>query len=133
MSDTLQSILATLLPSPVPATATQFSSGNTTAVAAAATPQTVRAAVTDKKKWITQACAINPTTGEDAILTILADTTVLFRLPATNLAEAPAQPMAGLVVNFNPPLEVEAGAAIKVGCVGDVGDSWLSVNGFEEA
>ena len=115
----------------VPYDATPFASYNATAVALIATPQTVRAAVTGKKKWIRSCFAVNATTGEDVLISLQdsADTAYAIMVPqdidATTSGSATQ-------IFFDPPVEIPAGLAVEALASADLGDSYLNVTGWEE-
>lgn len=115
----------------IPATATPFVGVST--VVTTTTPVAVRAAVSSKKKWITKARAANPTPAEQAVIIIEDDTGTPVRLGLL----MPGDPAVGGCGKdecvFDPPVEVAAGKAINARAHASLGDSFVMVEGFEEA
>jgi len=132
MSDPIQGLAANGLPKALPADAVPFSSANATALAATATPKEVKAAVSGKRHFITEAIAVNITTGEDAV-TLLQDeddTVHAVLLPA-DAGTVGREGQAGKYT-FDPPLVIASGKAIEIhnGAASDIGDVFCSVNGY---
>lgn len=122
-----QQSIAQRLMGGVPTTATPFSSSNTTLVTSTAV-QVVRAAVTSKKKWITWISVSNPTAAETPIITVQDDTGT----PVVIDTFAPGA-VGSLRRTYEPPIEVAAGKQIGAKADSSVGDTTVTVGGFEQA
>ncbi len=133
MDTSLQTVADTIaiLPSGLPDVPTAFNACNATAVAASATPRTIIAAGgAGKSYYITQIIATNPTTGEKAVLVLQDEDDVKYAVViAANRDEAAASPAAG-VYEFYPPLKTPANKALEVGCIGEIGDSYMTISGY---
>lgn len=101
-----------------------FTATNADAIAAAATPRAIKAAVTGKRHWVSSAVYSNITASEVAKLSV-AD-------GSTKKAKAVLNGPASIEVSFNPPIEITAGNAINGYCDDDVGDSYITVTGYVE-
>jgi len=110
---------------------TPFSAVNATAVAAGATAQSIKAAVAGKRYWITSCFGVNTTTGEDAILQLEdSDDTIYAVIAPADVDQVTAGGAVQYV--FNPPIPIPVGVGIQVACIGDVGDSYMTVTGYVE-
>lgn len=114
---------------------TPFSAVNATALEVAATPQTVKAAVTGKRHFITELIGVNKTTAEKA-MTFLQDEddaiSAVFFPASIDGAVLAGSENQGKVI-FRPALTIAAGKAIEIHVAGaDVGDVFTMVNGFVE-
>lgn len=126
-----QQALAQRAMSGVPATATPFSATNTTDVTSTSV-QVVRAAVTAKKKWITEITVTNKTAAELPVITVEDNTGT----PVVIDTFAPGDPAAGRGSErrtYSPPIEVAAGKQIGAHAGSSVGDVLVTVSGFEQA
>ena len=114
---------------------TAFSATNAAALATAAAPQEVKAAVAVKRHFITELFAVNITTAEKAMTFLQDEDDVIacvftpLGLDASVLA---TNPNAGKFT-FNPPLVIASGKALEIHvAAADVGDVFCTVNGFVE-
>lgn len=115
----------------IPASATPFS--GTSAVITSTTPVAVRAAVAGKRKWVTQIMASNPTPAEQVVIIVEDDTGTPVKI-ASLMVNDPAVGGGGFrTVVLDPPVEVAAGKAINARAHASLGDSFVTVLGFEEA
>lgn len=133
----LQRSVGGVVPTGLPAEdlITPFSSTNATALAVAATPQTVKAAVAGKRHWITELFAVNITTAEKAAVFLQDEDDVIactFIPLSIDAAVLSTEQNAGKMT-FNPPLVIASGKAIEIhAAAADVGDCFTTVNGFVE-
>jgi hypothetical protein len=106
----------------VPQDAIPFLATNTTSCAAAATAQTIRAAVAGKRKWITRAYFTN--TEASVGLINLTDGTTHKAKCVVNASTVEQV--------YDPPLAITAGALVAVDMDSDVGECWITIVGYEE-
>ena len=133
VKDVADSVIPNGLPDGV--AVSPFSATNATALAVAATPQTVKAAVTGKRHFITELVGVNITTAEKASTflqdedDVIAWTFIPTNIDAALLAGAEN---AGKMV-LRPALTIASGKAIEIHvAAADVGDVFCTVNGFVE-
>lgn len=126
-----QASLAQRATSGIPSTATPATKTNASAITSV-TPVEIVAAVTSKKKWITHIAASNPTTGEIACIIVEDSTGTPVVLAALQPGE-PAKCSGYAEFVANPPIEVASGKAINARATGSLGDSWVTVQCFEQA
>ncbi len=138
--DTLSSMLTEMQNasrhSTIPDSATPFSATNATALAIAATPQEVKAAVASKRHFITEIFPVNITTAEKAITFLQDEDDVISAvfIPLSVDAAVLAIDKNPGKITFNPPLVIASGKAIEIHVAGaDVGDVFCTVNGYVEA
>ena len=137
MSTTLSSMLTLLQAASrhetIPSDAIPFSAMNATAVALIATPQTIKAAVANKRHWITQSFGINLTSGDDAANVIQdEDDVVAIPLIPADAGSVSKEANAGKNT-YDPPLVIASGKAIEAGALKDLGDVHIGVIGYQEA
>lgn len=127
----LATIAGASMPNDLSSTTSPFSGVNSTAVAAAATPQQIVAAAgSGKSYYITQIIATNPTTSEKAVLVLQDEDDVFFAVvAAANRDEAALSAEAGKY-SFYPPIKTNANKALEVSCIGDIGDSYMTIVGY---
>jgi len=146
LNDNVQSIVTKLttldtslnnvsLPHKVPSTATAMHSSNTAAITTTTGLQ-VKAAVASKKLYITSIDAVNFTTTEDQTIqvyegTATTITTIIATLQAQDVDTLTSVPQR---VFFNPPLQTAAGTAVFAkGLIATKGDTWVTINGYQQA
>lgn len=115
----------------VPATATPFAA--TSAVITSVTPVLVKAAVSSKKKWITHIKGYNGTSAEIAVLVIEDDTGTPIEAARLFLGDPAVAGQGSGELVCRPPIEIAAGKKINARATGSLGDSFVTVLGFEEA
>ncbi len=115
----------------IPDSATAFS--GTSTVITSVTPVAVRAAVASKRKWVTKIVASNPTPAEQTVIIVEDDTGTPVKI-ASLMVQDPAVGSGGYrELVCDPPVEVAAGKAINARAHASLGDSFVTVFGFEEA
>lgn len=116
----------------IPASATPFTC--VSAVITSVTPVACRAAVASKKKWITKIVATNPTPAEQTVIIVEDDTAVTpVRLACLMVADPAVAGGGHRELVCDPPIEVGTGKAINARSHASLGDSYVMVEGFEEA
>lgn len=131
ISTNIASMATGVMPNDLGSTTSPFSGCNATAVAAAATPQQIVAAAgASKSYYITKIIATNPTTAESAVLILQdEDDTALAVVVAANRDDATAGHPSG-EYTFYPPIKTAANKALEVACIGDIGDSFMTIVGY---
>jgi hypothetical protein len=127
--DALRSMLQNGIPPGTTALVTQ----NGTAVALAASPQTISAAPgAGMRHVVRKVIFTNLTDAEDAVLQLQDDTGTPIILAGPFFVGDPVTSEGHLEVEFDPPLPNTVNKKLNVACVGNVGDSHAHVQGWIE-
>lgn len=137
MSSEFKAVAANGLPKGLPEDAVQFSAMNGTLITTT-TKQTIKAGTAGKRLFITQANAVNNTTGEDAVSALRhGSTDVALLLPVDAGAQINAAAAASVPgqnagqYTYDPPIIIPAGVDLDgIGVVAALGDVTISVNGY---